>query len=310
MNQGCSPRSRQPHTTTHLHLHNDMAPRRTTPLAAGAALLGLLAGGAAGAHPTVTMSDATLVVRDFSGGGSLRSGSSPNCVRILAGSSGDSNKAKAACGSCYAQWHASMAGYETRLKSWERKEAQYQAAMRKYEADMRAYNSAVQQHDAATRANAQTTPGTFGTQYVPTVPPRPVRPVDRAGPKPQPPSQNQQTMIVESCLKGESKNFDDGSDASASSSDPMPEPAPAPACQGGCCDVAPPASTYSCEQQATWGKCDEAWLAGFCDLSCGRCAPSEAGVAANATANANATADAKEELPDATNRRMLMVGVV
>ena len=135
-----------------------MAPRRTTPLAAGAALLGLLAGGAAGAHPTVTMSDATLVVRDFSGGGSLRSGPSPNCVRILAGSSGDSNKAKAACGSCYAQWHASMAGYESRLKSWERKEAQYQAAMRKYEADMRAYNTAVQQHDAAMRPTPRRPP--------------------------------------------------------------------------------------------------------------------------------------------------------
>lgn len=86
----------------------------------------------------------------------------------------------------------------------------------------------------------------------------------------------------------------------------------ASACRDGCCDVAPPASTYSCEQQATWGKCDEAWLAGFCDLSCGRCAPSEADVAANATANAtaDATADATEELPDATNRRMLMMGVV
>ena len=136
-----------------------MAPRRTPPLAAGAALLGLLAGGAAGAHPTVTMSDAALVVRDFSAGGDpLRGGASPNCVRILAGSSGDSNKAKAACGSCYAQWHASMAGYESRLKSWERKEAEYQAAMRKYEADMRAYNTAVQQHDAAMRPTPRRPP--------------------------------------------------------------------------------------------------------------------------------------------------------
>ena len=38
----------------------------------------------------------------------------------------------------------------------------------------------------------------------------------------------------------------------------------APGCEGGCCDVAPPASTYSCEQQAAWGKCDETWMAGFC----------------------------------------------
>ena len=265
-----------------------MAPR----LAAAAGLLALLlAEGAAGAHPTVTMSDATLVAREFfgSGGRSLRSGSSPHCIKLLAGSSSNTNKANAACQSCYAQWHASMASYETRLKSWERKEQEYQAAMKKYEADMSAYNSAVQAHNAATRANAGTSPGTIGLQYVPTVPRRPVRPVDRAGPKPQPPSQSQQTITVESCLKSQVKNFDDGSAAAAAS-----DPAPAPACEGGCCDGAPPASTYSCQQQAAWGKCGEAWMAGFCDFSCGRCTSSE-DMAANATANATSS----------SNRRLL-----
>ena len=46
---------------------------------------------------------------------------------------------------------------------------------------------------------------------MPPLPPRPVRPVNRAGPKPQPPSQSRQLMVVESCLKAEAKNFDDGS---------------------------------------------------------------------------------------------------
>ena len=46
---------------------------------------------------------------------------------------------------------------------------------------------------------------------MPPLPQRPVRPVNRAGPKPQPPSQSRQLMVVESCLKGEAKNFDDGS---------------------------------------------------------------------------------------------------
>ena len=49
----------------------------------------------------------------------------------------------------------------------------------------------------------------------------------------------------------------------------------APGCEGGCCDVAPPTSAYSCEQQAAWGKCGASWMAGFCFASCGRCVASE-----------------------------------
>ena len=37
-----------------------------------------------------------------------------------------------------------------------------------------------------------------------------------------------------------------------------------------CTDVAP-SGPYSCEQQASWGKCDEAWMQGKCDKSCNRC---------------------------------------
>ncbi len=37
-----------------------------------------------------------------------------------------------------------------------------------------------------------------------------------------------------------------------------------------CTDVAPDGQ-YTCAQQAGWGKCDEAWMAGKCDQSCGRC---------------------------------------
>ena len=109
-------------------------------------------------------------------------------------------------------------------------------------------------------------------------------------------------MVVESCLKAEAKNFDDGSTGAGASSGeeqrssdpPKPEPAPALACEGGCCDDAPPTSTYSCQQQAAWGKCGEAWMAGFCDFSCGRCTSSE-NMAANATANATSS----------SNRRLL-----
>jgi len=37
-----------------------------------------------------------------------------------------------------------------------------------------------------------------------------------------------------------------------------------------CTDI-PPDDLYSCVEQAGWGKCNEPWMVGFCDLSCGRC---------------------------------------
>ena len=68
----------------------------------------------------------------------------------------------------------------------------------------------------------------------------------------------------------------------------------ASACWDGCCDVAPPASAYSCEQQAAWGKCGEPWMDGFCFASCGRCTSSE-------DAAANGTAQPLELAPVAKN---------
>lgn len=40
---------------------------------------------------------------------------------------------------------------------------------------------------------------------------------------------------------------------------------------GGCGDVYPFDDGYSCEEQASWGKCDESWMEGYCLLSCDRC---------------------------------------
>ena len=49
---------------------------------------------------------------------------------------------------------------------------------------------------------------------------------------------------------------------------PKPTPKPAPSCE----DVQPPsAAQYSCAQQASWGKCGESWMQGYCKKSCGKC---------------------------------------
>ncbi|KAL4451254.1 hypothetical protein ABPG77_009326 [Micractinium sp. CCAP 211/92] len=46
---------------------------------------------------------------------------------------------------------------------------------------------------------------------------------------------------------------------------------PAPSATGAApCDDRPP-PTYTCSQQKEWGKCGEAFMAPFCDLTCGRC---------------------------------------
>lgn len=37
------------------------------------------------------------------------------------------------------------------------------------------------------------------------------------------------------------------------------------------CTDEPPDDSYTCGEQVGWGKCDEAWMAGYCDRSCGRC---------------------------------------
>lgn len=38
-----------------------------------------------------------------------------------------------------------------------------------------------------------------------------------------------------------------------------------------CIDEPVPGDSYTCAEQAGWGKCDEPWMEGYCDLSCGRC---------------------------------------
>jgi hypothetical protein len=36
-------------------------------------------------------------------------------------------------------------------------------------------------------------------------------------------------------------------------------------------DDVPPDNRYTCAQQASWGKCNEPWMAGKCNHSCRRC---------------------------------------
>ena len=48
-----------------------------------------------------------------------------------------------------------------------------------------------------------------------------------------------------------------------------PSPSPPPS-TGDCQDI-PPSATYTCAQQAGWGKCKESWMQGFCKKSCNTC---------------------------------------
>lgn len=38
-----------------------------------------------------------------------------------------------------------------------------------------------------------------------------------------------------------------------------------------CSDTPPPGTAHSCTEQASWGKCNESWMNGYCDKSCNRC---------------------------------------
>ncbi len=38
-----------------------------------------------------------------------------------------------------------------------------------------------------------------------------------------------------------------------------------------CVDIPPPPGEFTCEQQAGWGKCNEPWMQGYCNLTCGDC---------------------------------------
>lgn len=46
---------------------------------------------------------------------------------------------------------------------------------------------------------------------------------------------------------------------------------------GGACTDISPDRRYTCAQQKGWGKCGDAFMRGFCNRTCGRCSPQEAG---------------------------------
>jgi len=52
-------------------------------------------------------------------------------------------------------------------------------------------------------------------------------------------------------------------------SSPTPSPSPSPS-PSPCNDIAPD-SQYSCSQQASWGKCSESWMKGYCCKTCFSC---------------------------------------
>lgn len=60
-------------------------------------------------------------------------------------------------------------------------------------------------------------------------------------------------------------------DAGKPSAEPEPTAPSADAAAADCIDEYPFDDGYSCEEQAGWGKCDEPWLMGYCQLSCDRC---------------------------------------
>ena len=49
-----------------------------------------------------------------------------------------------------------------------------------------------------------------------------------------------------------------------------PQPKPPPVQSPFCTDVSPN-NQYTCAQQSQWGKCDQDWMKGYCEFSCGRC---------------------------------------
>ena len=71
--------------------------------------------------------------------------------------------------------------------------------------------------------------------------------------------------------------------------------APAPA---GCADVAP-SKDYTCAQQKAFGKCNVAFMKGFCNNSCGRC-PAAAGPATRVAGPVAAPAATVAPTPPAT----------
>lgn len=71
---------------------------------------------------------------------------------------------------------------------------------------------------------------------------------------------------------------DDPADPSAGSGeDTRASESSEPTATADCADEYPYDDGYTCEQQASWGKCDEAWLLDYCQHSCNRCGEPAAG---------------------------------
>ncbi|KAJ3126043.1 hypothetical protein HK098_007920 [Nowakowskiella sp. JEL0407] len=64
---------------------------------------------------------------------------------------------------------------------------------------------------------------------------------------------------------------------STTTSTTVTSPSPSATSSVTCPDNAP-STDYTCVQQASWGKCNETWMIGFCAYSCGRCPKSNDGV--------------------------------
>jgi Glycosyl hydrolase family 26 len=75
-----------------------------------------------------------------------------------------------------------------------------------------------------------------------------------------------------------------------------------------CDDIAPPPNPgdpmqYTCEQQAGWGKCDESWMQGFCNISCRRCTPEPGDSSTSSTGSGSPpTCDQRPADPMASSR--------
>lgn len=64
---------------------------------------------------------------------------------------------------------------------------------------------------------------------------------------------------------------------------PLDPAAPPPSTGAVACTDIPPDATFTCSEQAGWGKCGEAWMQNSCNASCGRCSAAPAAPVAQPT---------------------------
>ena len=79
--------------------------------------------------------------------------------------------------------------------------------------------------------------------------------------------------------------------------------ASATAASGKCEDEYPPDvdTSYTCQEQADYGKCDEGWMKGYCRLSCGEC---------TAEVEEDSSPEAEEEVVEAEDGEVLSNGTI